>query len=149
MVIHLQEWGVARFPEIIQLLIKDVPSQMRTMVLEYLPTWLGDFWGFYLGKYSSTIFVSLSGHIWAEKSQAFWGIPHLWHPHWHSGIGSELGLLWVQQEWSWWLKDVPNEDLVLFCKKIQAAFQLGGVVPPRWLMWLMAKYGIWWLIWWL
>ena len=25
------------------------------MVLEYLPTWLGDFWGFYVGKYSSTM----------------------------------------------------------------------------------------------
>ena len=30
-------------------------TQMLTMVLEYLPTKLGDFWGFYVGKYSSTM----------------------------------------------------------------------------------------------
>ena len=28
------------------------PFQMRTMVLEYLPTKLGHDWGFYVGKYS-------------------------------------------------------------------------------------------------
>ena len=30
-------------------------TQMRTMVLEYLPTKLCHFWGFYVGKYSSTM----------------------------------------------------------------------------------------------
>ena len=30
-------------------------TQMQPMVLKYLPTSLGDFWGFYVGKYSSTM----------------------------------------------------------------------------------------------
>ena len=32
-----------------------IKAQMRTMVLEYLPTKLGHFGGFYVGKYSSTM----------------------------------------------------------------------------------------------
>ena len=60
-------------------------TQMQPMVLEYLPTSLGDFWGFYVGKYSSTMEHLGDGH--SPASLCCCGV----HSGFHSTFSSREG----------------------------------------------------------
>ena len=96
-----------------------IPPQMRTMVLIYLPTWMGDVWGFYVGKYSSTMdHLGLVFH----RSQRF---PPQRSTSWCllRGEKTPLGMREIQQERpslsSLWCPR-PFMPLVCWCMKHQS-----------------------------